>query len=239
MTPSNSSASKSGSLRSRNKTCQMPLSSLASASAPPEASCMDPPKGPQLRMNCARTALLALATSTPPSDELTAAAIVMLSFQSGEIRTRLVGDETFLVSANLSHTVRPKIKWENLAEPNRAPEKTLKSASSNCSCISPGTRHGVCNHAWVMTQLIPHSAHGMNEPGMKTVIHFTSQVIHIDINNIGGGIEREIPHVLNDHGPGDAAPRVAHQILEQCEFLGCQFNAPPRPFHTPLHTVEL
>src|ERR1019366_2702426 len=50
---------------------------------------------------------------------------------------------------------------------------------------------------------VSHTADRVNEMGYVFTIHLLAQVVDINIDDVGGGIERQVPHVLHDHGTGD------------------------------------
>src|SRR5450631_520829 len=60
----------------------------------------------------------------------------------------------------------------------------------------------------------------------------------IDVDDIGRGIEMEIPDVLQQHGPGYDAALVANQILQKLEFPGKQENGLAVPAGGPRHQVD-
>src|SRR5262245_66012898 len=51
-----------------------------------------------------------------------------------------------------------------------------------------------------------------------SVIHFAADTPNIDIDDVGCGIEVEIPNVLQQHSPRNHPSLVANQILKQLEF---------------------
>ncbi len=41
----------------------------------------------------------------------------------------------------------------------------------------------------------------------------------VHIHHIGAGVIRQIPDMLDNHGPGDTASCVAHEVFQQAELL--------------------
>ena len=64
-------------------------------------------------------------------------------------------------------------------------------------------------------QHIAAPANGMDQFLRSTSIDFVPEVVHIDIDDVREGIEILIPHMFGDHGPGEDAAGMTHQIFEQ------------------------
>src|SRR6202035_392425 len=60
----------------------------------------------------------------------------------------------------------------------------------------------------------------------------------LDVDDIGRGIEMQIPDVLQQHRPGYDAALVANQIFEKLEFPGEQQDVPAAPARGPRHQVD-
>jgi hypothetical protein len=60
------------------------------------------------------------------------------------------------------------------------------------------------------TEFVTDAAHGVDQAPLETVLDFAAQVVHIDIDDIGAGIEGKIPDMLDDHGTRDPPPSVQH-----------------------------
>ena len=68
----------------------------------------------------------------------------------------------------------------------------------------------------------------ISSAGMAAV-HLGAQPAHMGFHDIGARIEIQLPDILQQHGAGDDAPGIAHQIFQQPEFLGLQIHGlPPR-----------
>src|SRR5882672_8706608 len=63
------------------------------------------------------------------------------------------------------------------------------------------------------------------------LIELGTQSMHEHIYDVCLGIEAVIKNVFKDHGLGDRAISVAHEILEQGEFARLQLNSLAAPLH--------
>src|SRR4029077_10734966 len=61
----------------------------------------------------------------------------------------------------------------------------------------------------------------------------------IDIDDVGGGIEMQVPHVLQQHGPGYDLAFVANQIFEQLELARQEIDVAPATAHSAGHEIKL
>jgi hypothetical protein len=59
-----------------------------------------------------------------------------------------------------------------------------------------------------------------------SVINFAADTPNIDIDDVGCGIEVEIPNVLQQHSPRNHPSLIANQILKQLEFARKQADIP-------------
>ena len=92
---------------------------------------------------------------------------------------------------------------------------------------------------WISSELLKGDLNGGGEPVNFLLVHLCSGIVHVHVYDVGAGIKGQIPHVLDDHGAGDAPSRVAHQVFQQSKFLAGQIDAPPRPLDPALHPVKL
>jgi len=60
----------------------------------------------------------------------------------------------------------------------------------------------------------------MDEPRLRLKIYFASQVVDVHVYEVGHGFGLGAPAVLEDGGAVHGFTRVAHQTLEDGEFLG-------------------
>src|SRR5450759_5388090 len=44
--------------------------------------------------------------------------------------------------------------------------------------------------------------------------------------------------MFDDHIASDVLARIAHKVLQQAKFLGCQLDDPVRAMHGPLHVIQ-
>src|SRR5579863_6825315 len=89
------------------------------------------------------------------------------------------------------------------------------------------------------TETEPDAAHGMDQWIGLVPIDLAADTPHIHVNDVGRGIEMQIPDVLQQHGPGDHMVLIAHQVLQQLEFPRLQGDFPAGAIDSPRHQVEL
>ena len=70
------------------------------------------------------------------------------------------------------------------------------------------------------------------------VVHLVTHVFHVHIHQVGGVVERHVPDVLHDHGPGHGLPRISHQVFQQGKFFARQIDTLARPLDPKLAAVE-
>src|SRR6202140_1624276 len=69
------------------------------------------------------------------------------------------------------------------------------------------------------TETVPHAANRMDQRIGLLAVDFATHPSDIDVDDIGRGIEMQVPDVLQQHRPGNDAAFVAHQILQQLKFF--------------------
>src|SRR5450755_3570696 len=79
------------------------------------------------------------------------------------------------------------------------------------------------------TETIPNAPKCMDQRIGLLAVDLASHTSDIDVDDIGRGIEMEVPDVLQQHGAGDDTALVAHQILQKLEFPGQQKNVHAAP----------
>src|ERR1700760_3650823 len=79
------------------------------------------------------------------------------------------------------------------------------------------------------TETVSDTANGMNQRIGLQVVDLAAQAADIDINDIGRRVEVEIPDMLQHHGPRYDPTLVAHEIFQQLEFLGQEFDVRAAP----------
>src|SRR5271154_6409317 len=68
------------------------------------------------------------------------------------------------------------------------------------------------------------AADGMDERVVLLIVHLAADPPDIDIDDVGGGVEMEIPHVLQQHGSGNDLTLIANQVFENLELARQQFD---------------
>src|ERR1700730_210351 len=68
------------------------------------------------------------------------------------------------------------------------------------------------------TDTKPNAADGMNEWIGLRGVDLAADTSNINVDDVGCGIEMEVPYVLQQHRPRDNLALVANQILEKLEF---------------------
>src|ERR1039458_8907113 len=56
------------------------------------------------------------------------------------------------------------------------------------------------------------------------LIHFAAQTVHKDVHDIGLRVEAVVEDVFEDHGLGDRAIGIAHEVFEQGELARLQLD---------------
>src|SRR5690348_8152198 len=69
------------------------------------------------------------------------------------------------------------------------------------------------------TEAVPDAAHRMDQRIGLLIVDLAAQASDIDVNDIGRRIEMKIPDVLQQHGTRNDTAFVAHQVLQELEFL--------------------
>src|SRR6266700_540246 len=86
---------------------------------------------------------------------------------------------------------------------------------------------------------IPDTADCMDERIRLLAVDLAAQASNINVDDVGRGIEMEIPHVLQQHGARHDAALVANQIFEELKFARKQVDALGVSVSRPRHEVEL
>src|SRR3954454_3092370 len=79
------------------------------------------------------------------------------------------------------------------------------------------------------TEAISDAADGMDQWIGLGVVDLAANAPDIHVDDIGGGIEMQIPDVLEQHRTRDHAALVADQIFEQLKFARQQRDLPAAP----------
>src|SRR6516162_4784345 len=74
------------------------------------------------------------------------------------------------------------------------------------------------------TEAIPDAAHRMDQGIGLSVVDLAADAADIDVDNVGGWIEMQVPDVLQQHRAGHDATFVARQIFQKLEFARQQLD---------------
>ena len=77
---------------------------------------------------------------------------------------------------------------------------------------------------FLSAETVAHTYDGVDEFLVKTLINFLPQVSHVDIHDIGVGIEILVPHVAQQLPARQRLTLVAYEILQQPVLLSAQFH---------------
>src|SRR5271156_524453 len=83
------------------------------------------------------------------------------------------------------------------------------------------------------------ATNGMNERIGLPIIDLAADAPDIDVDDVGRGVEMEIPHMLQQHRPRHDLALVANEIFEDLEFPGQQLDVAAATAHGSRHQVEL
>src|SRR3954470_8574811 len=72
------------------------------------------------------------------------------------------------------------------------------------------------------TEAISDAADGVDQRIVLGVVDLAADASDIDVDDVGGGIEMQVPDVLKQHCARDDPALVADEIFEQLEFPGQQ-----------------
>src|ERR1700738_3500406 len=71
-----------------------------------------------------------------------------------------------------------------------------------------------------------------------TVVNLASQTLHVNLDEIGEGIEILIPNMLGNLRPTDDLIDMARQVIKQGVFFGGKFDGALRARHTACSRVD-
>src|SRR5215475_8815297 len=89
------------------------------------------------------------------------------------------------------------------------------------------------------TDAEPDAANGVNERIGLAVVDLAADPSDIDVDDVGGGVEVEIPYVLQQHGARDDLALVAHEIFEDLEFPRQELDVAAAAAHRPRYEIHL
>src|SRR3972149_10610519 len=73
-------------------------------------------------------------------------------------------------------------------------------------------------------QRVPRAAHRVYQVIIEFPVNLGAQPADVGLDHAGVRIEMKSPDVLQEHGPRHHLPGIAHQVLEQPEFLRLQID---------------
>src|ERR1700741_3491302 len=89
------------------------------------------------------------------------------------------------------------------------------------------------------TEAKPDTTDRVNERIGLGCVDLATHAPDIDIDDVGGGIEMQVPHVLQQHRPGYNLAFVADQIFEQLELARQEIDFAPAAAHDARHEIKL
>src|ERR1043166_1642347 len=76
------------------------------------------------------------------------------------------------------------------------------------------------------TDTIPDAANGVDERIGLLTVNLAADASDVDIDDVGRGIEMEIPYMLQQHRPRNNLAFIANQVLEKLELSRQKFDIP-------------
>ena len=64
----------------------------------------------------------------------------------------------------------------------------------------------------------------VNQSAFKVLVDLLTEIIDIDVNHIGHGIEMVIPDMFGNHRPGEDFVRIPHHVFEEGIFFAREFD---------------
>src|SRR5262249_30910214 len=89
------------------------------------------------------------------------------------------------------------------------------------------------------TEAKPDTADGVNERIRLGGVNLAAHAPDIDVDDVGGGIEMQVPNVLQQHGPRYDLAFVAGQIFQQLELARQQVDVATATAHRAGHEIKL
>jgi len=76
-------------------------------------------------------------------------------------------------------------------------------------------------------------------------IHFPPEIVDVDIDHVGHGVQFKLPDLLDNRGAGNGLPRMAHEKFKECIFLGAErdfltatMNSAGEAFHLEIRDLQ-
>src|SRR4029079_17431074 len=98
---------------------------------------------------------------------------------------------------------------------SRIATETMNIAAYHAMRRKPVLRSGLTR----LTNAVPRAAQGMDQLDAELAVHLGAQAADVGLDDAGARVEVKIPDVFEQHRAGDELAGVAHQVLEQLEFL--------------------
>src|SRR4029077_2191981 len=89
------------------------------------------------------------------------------------------------------------------------------------------------------TDAKPDAADGVDERIGLLAVDLPAHASDVNVDDVGRGVEVQIPHVLQQHRAGDDLALVAHEVLENLKFARQQLDLLPAARHRSRDQVEL
>ena len=90
----------------------------------------------------------------------------------------------------------------------------------------------------IVFEHVASAPNGMDQGLRKAVVDLLSESPDINVDDVARRVEMIVPDLLLDHGPAEHAVRPPHEVFEQSEFGGGEFDDFARAFHLMRVIVE-
>ena len=84
---------------------------------------------------------------------------------------------------------------------------------------------------------VAYAAHGFDQLEFGFAVHFLSEALHVDVDQVGFRIEVIVPDLFANLGASQNPARTAHQVLQQCKFTRRQFDPATRTGDLPREQI--
>ena len=78
--------------------------------------------------------------------------------------------------------------------------------------------------SFLRLQHVSLSEKGVDQFGLETFVDLVAQIVYVNLDHVGTGVEIDIPDFFGDFRFGQHAPGVAHKKFEQGKFPGREQN---------------
>jgi len=90
----------------------------------------------------------------------------------------------------------------------------------------------------LVTKDIAHASYCMNKFILVVFIYAVAETADKNIDNIGLGIEMEIPDFFQNHGFGNGSAHITHHIFQQGKLPGLKINGDPVSYDLPGQQIQ-